>query len=568
MLPFFCPAFAGTGLPPFRFSPLPSAMTAIVFFLLCHQLSAQRPSGDRVVFTDVTRPAGIDFLHESGLSKDKLIVETVGSGVAWIDYDNDGRLDLYFVNGSRVSEEKPSPGNALFRNGGRGVFEDVTRKAGVAGNGSYGMGVAVGDYDNDGRLDLYVTNYGPNQLFRNNGDGTFSDVASKAGVVSRRWGSSAGFFDFDRDGDLDLYVVNYLDYESEDNPYCGLPKEGYRLYCDIRMFEGAADQLYRNNGDGSYTDVSSPAGVANPAGKGLGLTFADFDGDGYPDIYVANDTIRDFLYRNNRNGTFSDVTYAAAVGFDANGEPQAGMGVDAADLNRDGLPEIFVTNFAHELNALYRNGPDLLFEEVSERVGLGSGLLPLGFGTKLFDYDNDGDVDIYVANGHIENNVHLYFPNLTFAQTDLLYENQGKGFLDVSAKSGDPFAVPAVGRGAAVADYDNDGDLDIALSNSGGPAVLLKNDGGNRSNWIAIQARGRESNSFGLGASVRIETEQGAQVRQVNNVASYLSANDLRVYFGLGRQQQVKSVEIDWPSGRNQVLTNVPANQIVEVTEP
>lgn len=543
-------------------------MFAIAFFLLCHPLSGQQPTGSRVVFTDVTRAAGIDFLHESGQSKEKLIVETVGSGLAWIDYDNDGYLDLYFVNGSRMSEGKPSPGNALFRNGGRGTFEDVTGKAGVAGNGSYGMGAAVGDYDNDGRLDLYVTNYGPNQLFRNNGDGTFSDVASKAGVDSRRWGSSAGFFDFDRDGDLDLYVVNYLDYDPEDNPYCGLSKEGYRLYCDIRMFEGAADHLFRNNGDGSFTDVASPAGIANPSGKGLGLTFADFDGDGHPDIYVANDTIRDFLYRNNGDGTFSDVTYAAAVGFDANGEPQAGMGVDAADWDNDGRPDILVTNFAYELNALYRNGPNLLFEEVSESMGLGSGLLPLGFGAKLFDYDNDGDVDIYVANGHIENNVHLYFPNLTHAQTDLVYENQGKGFLDVSAKSGAPFSAPAVGRGAAVADYDNDGDLDIALSNSGGHAVLMRNEGGNRNNWIAIQARGRESNSFGLGAVVRVETEQGTQAGQVNNVASYLSANDLRVYFGLGRQREVTTVEVSWPSGRKQVLSNVPVNRILEVTEP
>ena len=543
-------------------------MIAVAIVLPWGRLSAQRPTGDRVVFSDVTRASGIDFRHESGLSKEKLIVETVGSGLAWIDYDNDGHPDLYFVNGSRMSEGQPSPGNALFRNGGRGVFENVTRKAGVAGNGSYGMGAAVGDYDNDGRLDLYVTNYGPNQLFRNNGDGTFSDVASKAGVDSRRWGSSAGFFDFDRDGDLDLYVVNYLDYDPADNPYCGLPKEGYRLYCDIRMFEGAADHLFRNNGDGSFTDLASPAGVANPSGKGLGLTFADFDGDGSPDIYVANDTIRDFLYRNNGDGTFTDVTYAAAVGFDANGEPQAGMGVDAADWDNDGLPDILVTNFAYELNALYRNGPNLLFEEVSERMGLGSGLLPLGFGAKLFDYDNDGDLDIYVANGHIENNVHLYFPNLTYAQTDLFYENQAKVFLDVSAKSGAPFGIPAVGRGAAVADYDNDGDLDIALSNSGGRAVLMRNEGGNRNNWIAIQARGRESNSFGLGAGVRIETEQGTQVGQVNNVASYLSANDLRVYFGLGRQREVRSVEVSWPSGTKQVLSNVPVNRILEVTEP
>ena len=336
------------------------------------------------------------------------------------------------------------------------------------------MGVAVGDYDGDGWLDLYVTNYGPNLLYRNNRDGSFSEVGTRAGVDSAEWGSSAGFFDYDLDGDLDLYVVNYLEYDPSENRYCGRPDEGYRLYCDIRSFDGAADRLYRNDGNGSFTDVSRTAGIANPAGKGLGLVFGDFDADGHIDLYVANDTVRDFLYENRGNGTFRDVTFDAGVGYDPGGNPQAGMGVDAADLNGDGLLEIFVTNFAYENNFLFRNRGNLQFENVSGDGDLSSGLLPLGFGARLFDFDNDGDSDIYVANGHIEDRIHLYFPQLSHAQRDLLYENRDGQFRDVSRKAGSAFRLENVGRGAAVADYDNDGDLDIVVSNSGGTPTLMR----------------------------------------------------------------------------------------------
>ena len=340
------------------------------------------------------------------------MVETFGSGVAWIDYDNDGFVDLYFVNGA------PGAANALYRNNkGDGSFTDVTATAGVAADGSrsFKTGVAVGDYDGDGYLDLYVTAFGPNILFRNNGNGKFTDVTATAAVAggANEWSTSTGFFDFDRDGDLDLYVVNYLDYRLDDNPYCGLRKPGFRMYCNPTIFDGMADRLFRNNGDGTFTDVSKAAGIANPAGKGLGVAFCDFDQDGDTDVYVANDLVRNFLYRNNGDGTFLDVAYGAGVGFDPNGKPQAGMGVDCADVDGNGLPDIFVTNFSEELNSLYKNTGGGIFEDVSGTAGMGSAFATLGFGTKLFDVDNDGDLDIHITNGHVIDNVKLYTPAFT-----------------------------------------------------------------------------------------------------------------------------------------------------------
>ncbi len=526
--------------------------------------SASHPS---VQFVDVTLESKIKFKHENGASKEKLLVETFGSGVACFDYDNDGLLDIYFVNGANLSQGKPSPGNVLYRNTGKGTFVDVTEKTGVAGHGAYGTGVAVGDYDNDGFLDLYVTNYGSNILYHNNGDGTFTDVTAKAGVTAGGWSSSAGFFDFDRDGKLDLYVVKYLDYDIKDNPYCGFQREGYRMYCDPRLFDGVPDQLFRNNGDGTFTDVSKAAGIANPAGKGLGVAFGDFDQDGYIDIYIANDGVRNFLYHNNGNGTFTDIAYSAGVGFDGNGKPQAGMGTEFGDFDGDGLLDIFVTNFSEELNTLYRNLGKLTFEDVTEQVGLSSGFLPLGFGTKLFDFDNDGDLDIYVTNGHVIDNIHLYNPRLSYKQKDLLYENVGARFRDISSVAGPAFQIEHVGRGAAVGDFDNDGDLDIVVSNCGEPPILMRNDGGNKNHWITIKARGKESNSFGLGAKVRVETRKGTQLKEINNVGSYLSSSDIRLYFGLGRESNVKRIEIVWPSGKKQILRDVPADQFLVLEE-
>ena len=339
------------------------------------------------------------------------------------------------------------------------------------------------------------------------------------------------------------------------------------MYCDPRNFDGVPDLLYRNNGDGTFTDVSKKAGIANPAGKGLGVAFGDFDNDGWPDIYVANDTVRNFLYHNNGDGTFTDLAYSAGVGYDPNGKPRAGMGAEFADFDGDGWLDIFVTNFSEEFNALFRNRGDRTFEEVTEQVGLSSGYLPLGFGTKLFDFDNDGYVDIYVTNGHVIDNIQLYNSRLSYMQKDLLYHNERGRFRDVSAESGPALNIKHVGRGAATADFDNDGDLDIVVSNCGQAPILMRNDGGNKNHWIAIKARGRESNSFGVGARVRVESGGRTQIKEIYSAGSYLSSSDLRLYFGLGSERKVKQIEILWPSGKRQTLSDLAANKTVVLDE-
>ena len=541
------------------------AVVTIAAAVVCLTAAETRQAAT-AIFADVTATSGISFVHASGATPDKYMVETFGSGVAWIDVDNDGFVDLYFVNGA------PGASNSLYRNNGNGTFTDVTKASGTAANATraYKTGVAVGDYDNDGRLDLYVTALGPNILYRNNGDGTFADVTSKAGVAGggNEWSTSTGFLDYDRDGDLDLYVANYVDMRKDENPWCGLRKPGYRMYCNPTIFDGVADRLFRNNGNATFSDVSVQAGIANPAGKGLGVVFCDFDRDADVDIYVANDLVRNFLYRNKGDGTFEDVAYAAGVGFDGNGKPQAGMGVDCGDIDGNGYPELFVTNFSEELNTLYQNRGDGLFEDVSQKAGLGSGFLPLGFGTKMYDFDNDGDLDLHVTNGHVIDNVKLYQPNLSYEQTDLLYENVEGHFKDISAESGPALRNPRVGRGLAVADYDNDGSLDVVITSVGRRAVLLRNQGTARRNWLQIRAQGTVSNAFGLGATVRADTGGRPQVREINNAASYLSSNDTRLHLGLGDARVVRSLEILWPSGRRQVLTDVAANQILVVKEP
>ncbi|RPJ59000.1 MAG: CRTAC1 family protein [Acidobacteria bacterium] len=525
------------------------------------------PADSPVQFVEIASQAGLAFRHENGASAEKLMPETFGSGVAWIDYDNDGWIDLFFPNGADLARSKASPGNALFRNLRNGKFANVTEKAGVAGRGLFATGAAVGDYDNDGFQDLFVTGYGGVQLLHNNGNGSFTDVSQKAGVTASGWSSSTGWLDYDRDGYLDLYVVRYLDYDIKNAPYCGFNRSGYRMYCDPQQFDGVPDLLFRNNHDGTFTDVSRQAGISNRSGKGLGVSLGDVDKDGLTDIFVTNDGIRNFLYRNKGDGTFGDVAYEACVGFDTHGKPMAGMGTEIADYDEDGNPDIFMTAFSREYNTLFRNLGKLIFEDVTATVGIESGFLTLAFGAKLFDYDNDGDLDIYATNGHVTDNVELYDGELSYRQKDLLYENTNGSFVDISSQSGPAFQVKHVGRGAAIGDFDNDGDLDIVVADCGGPPLLMRNDGGNRNNWIGIQARGKESNRFGIGAKVRVTSAGRTRLREINIAGSYLSSSDVRLFFGLGSETKAERVEIEWPSRKKQTLENVPARQILQLDE-
>lgn len=530
-------------------------------------ISGSDPPAKRVQFVDVASQAGITFKHENGASSEKLMPETFGSGVAWIDYDNDGWIDVFFPNGADLAHSKPSPGNALFRNLGNGKFADVTQKAGVAGRGLFSTGAAVGDYDNDGFQDLFVTGYGGTQLFHNNGNGSFADVTEKAGVSASGWSSSTAWLDYDRDGYLDLYVVRYLDYDIKNAPYCGFKRQGYRMYCDPQQFDGVPDLLFHNNRDGTFTEVGHQAGISNRSGKGLGVSLGDVDKDGFTDIFITNDGIRNFLYRNKGDGTFLDVAYEACVGFDPHGKPMAGMGTEIADYDEDGNPDIFLTAFSREYNTLFRNLGKLVFEDVTINAGLESGFLTLAFGAKLFDYDNDGDLDVYATNGHVTDNVELYDAELSYRQKDLLYENVNGAFVDVSSQSGPAFQVKHVGRGAATGDFDNDGDLDVVVADCGGSPLLFRNDGGNRNSWIGIQARGRESNRFGVGSKVRVTSAGRTRLREINPSGSYLSSSDVRLFFGLGSETTVERIEIEWPSGKKQTLESVPGRQMQQLDE-
>ncbi len=525
------------------------------------------PAAAPVRFENVASEAGFDFKHTNGASPEKLMPETFSSGVAWVDFDSDGWIDVFFANGADLARGKSSPGNALFRNLGNGKFANVTARTGVAGNGLFTTGVAAGDYDNDGFPDIFVGGYGGVQLFHNQGNGSFAEVSGKAGISAGGWSSSAGWFDYDRDGWLDLYVVRYLDYDIKNAPYCGFKREGYRMYCNPQQFDGMPDLLFRNNHDGTFTDISRKAGVSNRSGKGLGVAFGDVDLDGFVDIFVTNDGIRNFLYRNNGDGTFADVAYEAGVGFDPHGKPMAGMGTEIADYDGDGQPDIFMTAFSREYNTLFRNLRKLVFEDVTASSGLESGYLTLAFGTKLFDFDNDGDLDIYATNGHVTDNVEFYDAQLSYRQKDLLYENVGGRFADISARSGPAFQIKHVGRGAATGDFDNDGDLDIVVADCGGPPLLLRKDGGNRNHWIAIRARGTESNRFGIGSKVRVTTAGRTQSREINPSGSYLSTSDVRLFFGLGSETRIMRLEIEWPSGKKQRLQEVPADQVLLLEE-
>jgi enediyne biosynthesis protein E4 len=527
-------------------------------------------------FEDVTSAAGVKFNYVASHTSRKYLIETMGSGVALFDYDNDGRLDIFLVNGAQLSDptpkgsipQKSSPRewNRLFHQRGDGTFEDVTEKAGLQGSG-YGMGVAVGDYDNDGYEDLYVTAFGGNKLYHNNGDGTFTDVTAKAGVGGSGWSTSAAWVDLDNDGLLDLVVLRYMDWDFDDI-WCGEHKEGYRAYCHPDSFRPISPLVYHNDGNGHFTEVSQKLGLAEP-GKGLGIAIADYDRDGHIDLFVANDSMNEFLYHNQGDGTFKEVALSAGVALDAEGHTYAGMGVDFADYNNDGLPDLIVSDLASQVYALYRNNGNGTFNYESFPTGIGRMTMThSGWGLRLFDFDNDGWKDLLVAQGHDLDTIELTSPNVRYREPLLLARNNGHGFVDVSAQSGDVFRKPWVGRGLAIGDIDNDGRVDAVVTTNDGSAHLLRNVTTNGNHWLTLQLVGHESNRDAIGAEVRIQMNAGVQFETVTTASSYLSSSDKRVHFGLGASNTVNEIEIRWPSGVRQTLTNVAANQIMRIDEP
>ena len=525
-----------------------------------------------IAFTDVTQSAGITFRHENAASPEKFLIETMGSGCGWIDYDQNGFLDLYLVNGAatRVFTPKEPVRSALYRNNGDGTFTDVTMKAGVGAEGLFGMGVAVGDYDNDGFPDLLVLGYGRCILYHNNQDGTFTDVTSRAGVQNAGlWASSAAWFDYDNDGKLDLVIANYVDWAPERNFYCGDRGPGMRSYCHPDDFHGQSPTLYHNNGDGTFTDVSKSSGVGLKGGNGLGVVTFDYDNDGWQDIFIANDHMPNYLFHNNRDGTFREVGYLAGVSVSADGQFEAGMGTDAADTTGHGRMDLIVAHLDMQLARVYQNLGDGTFEDATFRSKLSYATYHIStFGTRFMDYDNDGRPDLFMANGHVLDNIERYHSDTKYAEPKQMFRNTGRGiFENVSDQLGTDFQLPRVSRGAAIGDFDNDGDLDILVNNCGQAPQLLRNDGGNANHWLEILLIGTKSNRDGVGARVRVSAGDLVLHDQRKGGMSYQSAQDPRLHFGLEQHSSVDVIEIFWPSGVKTRLENIRADQIVAVKE-
>jgi hypothetical protein len=516
----------------------------------------------------VGTPAGIGFVHQNSPTIDKYLIETMGGGVALLDYNNDGRLDVFLVNSGDLSPSMRLPlnfhrslpryWNRLYRQNEDGTFTDVTKASGLAdaGDGNYGMGVTVGDYDNDGLADIYVTNYGANTLYHNNGNGTFTDVTRKAGVAAGGWSVSAGFFDYDNDGYLDLLVTRYMQWSPKANKVCG---GDFRTYCPPGEFPATTNILYHNNGDGSFTDVSQASGIASKPGRSLGVAFNDYDGDGFQDIFVANDGMEEFLFHNNRNGTFTERAQKAGVALTDDGSPYAGMGVDFRDYDNDGKPDLIVTNLAKQIYAIYHNDGNGLFSYRSLQTGLATiSAASSGWGVGFMDFDNDGWKDIFVAQGHVMDNVEKINPAMHYKEPPLLAFNRSGRF-----EGADPgTSKPVAGRGAAFGDLNNDGTIDVVMNVLGGPPEIFVNRD-HAAHWLTLTLSGTRSNRDGIGARVVVN----GQTQNVTTAGSYLSASDKRVHFGLGSATRA-SIDIFWPSGVHQTLKDVSVDQFLPVQEP
>jgi hypothetical protein len=528
-------------------------------------------SNPRMIFRDITREAGINFHPDNAASNQKYLIETMGSGCAFLDYDQDGLLDILLINGGETpSHKSPKPIlNALYHNDGNGHFTDVTAKAGLGRNRGFGMGVAVGDFDNDGYPDIFISGFPASTLYHNNRNGTFTDVTLQAGVENRgNWGTSAAWVDFDNDGYLDLLVGNYVDYAYDRDMYCGEKGPGYRMYCHPKLFGGSYPVLYRNQHDGTFRDVTAKAGLQTYKAKALAVLAADFDNDGWMDIFIANDTIRNLMFRNRGDGTYTDVTMTSGTGYSADGVAEAGMGADAADYGHTGLMGIFVSHLDFELNRLYENKGNFEFLDATMSSGLGrSSVLNSAFGARFVDVDNDGWKDLVVVNGHVLDNISLYRPDVHYAEKKLLYRNAGGRFEDFSGEAGPVFERASVGRGLAAGDFDNDGRVDFLVSNNGQPPELIHNETQSSNNWLGARLIGVASNRDGIGARLQLTAGALELYDQAKGGMSYLSASDPRIYFGLGTEKTVDRLIVKWPSGKIDTLTGLKPNRIVTIKE-
>ena len=541
-----------------------------------------------VTFENVAKAVGLTFTHVNGASADKYLVETMGSGAAFLDYDNDGWIDLFVVDGGSIAAAgQGKPGSPkpeakarhrLFHNEGKGIFKDVTAASGIV-HREYGMGACAGDVDGDGRTDLYITNYGPNTLYRNSGNGAFTDMTRTARVGFDGWSTSCAFLDIDRDGDLDLFITNYLDAPPSKNPFCGDPQRRIRVYCHPLNYSGLASVLYRNDGKGVFTDISAEAGISKSVGNGLGVAVGDYDDDGLPDVFVANDAVPNLLFHNDGKGRFSEVALAAGVAVGRDGKPRAGMGTEFADYNGDGRLDLVVTNHEFETHSLFRNDGKGSFSDASVEAGIASPTLPfVGFGVAFFDADNNGTLDLSIVNGHVIDNTALFRPGSSHAQRRLLFQStNGRRFVEVSRQAGPGFAGQSVGRTLIAGDIDNDGDVDLVITNNGGPLEVLRNStsaeapvdksGARGGHALEIRAVGVRSNRNGIGARVTVTAHAGTQMREVKSGSSYLGQNDLRVHFGLADATRVERIDVRWPTGEVETVRDVAVDQIVTITE-